>query len=276
MNATLPTVELPPTLRFISGVGDPEQGTACVMSAAALKVHLQAGGSLSDFTATDRLDCVCPVLRRLAIRANDGPWWSSDEERTAALLPWVDKLIGSRVTPEATLRRAYLLSDLVVRTWVPDALESLGRKNLADRLRAIEPIVDRPSAEKARDVTWPVREEARKGRAAAAAADADADAAAAYAAAAYAYADAYAADADAAAYAAAYAADAYAYAAAAYAADAAAAYAAAAAAAADADADADAYAYAYAADADAAARKTVHVAWRTRLVGCLDQLLAVQ
>jgi len=191
---------------FIAGKGDYNAKQACIMSAAVAKWRVEHGEPLG--SATDCLDCVCPVVRRLAISINDRSWWKDDAERTDVLLPFVDKILDTK-NEKLTLRRAFLCADYACRIFAPNALEVVKKAEWADRLRALAPVVDIDSAKIAQALC-------REARAAAAA---DADAYAAYAAAAAAAAaDAYAyADADADAAYAAYAAYADAYAAAAYA-----------------------------------------------------------
>jgi hypothetical protein len=217
-----------------------ETKRACVMEMVAI---------LQGLPVRDDPPCVAADLRRLLIRINDGSFWDSDEQRTAALAPYITKVIGTADGGQGLMRRrAFVAADHAVRVFAPAALDYRGLHAHAATLRALRPIVD--------------AETAREGSAAAAYA-------AAYAAAAYAAADAaaYAAAADAAAYAA--AADAAAYAAAAAyasanAADAAAdAYAAAAAA---------AYASANAADDAAAGREKA----RNSVLRMLDRMLAVK
>ena len=100
-----------------SGVGDYEEGNACVMACAVALWRFRHGEELG--TATDELDCVCPVLRRIAIRLNDGIWWPGGEaERTAALLPLVARLLGTN-DPEKTQLRMYRAADWSVRTMLP-------------------------------------------------------------------------------------------------------------------------------------------------------------
>lgn len=150
--------------------------------------------------------CMCRVLATHGMRLND----RYDDEERQLLVPLLPRLGGTRSTLEVERRRSLCLVDAAVREIVPLGLAAVGWTDLADRLRAISPIVDTASARAANKIASGVRDEARKRQSASAddaAADA-ADAAATYAT--YAAADAaaayatYAADAaDAAAYAAA-------------------------------------------------------------------------
>lgn len=111
-------------LRFIDGVGDGKT-TACVVSAAAIIDALCRGVSLDG--PTDELDCCCPILRRLAIFANDTDWWDSEGERTEVLSPLIPLLLDSRVSPEQQLRRMYHIANRTIKTLTPHRLERLGR-----------------------------------------------------------------------------------------------------------------------------------------------------
>jgi hypothetical protein len=188
----------------------------CLMEAVAYV----AGEPHSDSPA-----CASPILADIGRRLNDR---YNDEERQL-LTEMITLLVGTRAYADVELKRSYVMVDAAIREIVPMALEDRGWNDLALRLRAILPIVDRDSATDAAAVTAEVRNQARERRSAAASAYAasayaDADAAAAYAAAS-AYAASADADADAAyasaaasaasdaAAASAYAASAYAYAA---------------------------------------------------------------
>ena len=133
-------------LKLVSGVGDYESHQACIMSAAVAKHRLMHGEDLGK--ATDELECVCPVVRSFAIALNDLSWWDSDEERTQALMPFVDKILNTR-NPELVVKRAYLCADRAMRVFAPMALEATGFKAEADKLRACAPIVDPKSAKAA-------------------------------------------------------------------------------------------------------------------------------
>ena len=141
---------------------------------------------------TDSPACTCPIIASFVRKLNDRI--GDDAMRTRILRPLLPLLLGTGGDRETMVRRAYIAADFAVREAAPIALEARGCPEDAAKLRALDPIVDRDSALKARD----------------AAADADAAAAsyaaASYAAASYAAADA-AADAAAAAAAAAAARD---------------------------------------------------------------------
>src|SRR5215510_6261439 len=101
---------------LISGVGNYQKGTACIVSAAVAQWRLEHGKPLGE--ATDEMDCIDPAIRRLAIRINDASWWKDDAERTAVLSPFIPLLAGTR--DESLLRkRAFLCADVAVREILP-------------------------------------------------------------------------------------------------------------------------------------------------------------
>ncbi len=67
---------------LVSGIGDPDQGTACVMSLVA---HLAGEGR------TDRPACASPLIRHFAIPIND----RMPPEARRRLKPFVPRLIGT-------------------------------------------------------------------------------------------------------------------------------------------------------------------------------------
>ena len=124
-----------------NGLGDYEQGNACVMACAVALWRFRHGEELGE--ATDELDCVCPVLRRLAIRLNDGVWWPAGEaERTAVLIPMVPRLLGTN-NPGKTRLRMYRAADWSVRTMLPTRLRARGKVDEASALEACAPITDK-------------------------------------------------------------------------------------------------------------------------------------
>ena len=138
-------------LRLITGKGNYSAGTACVMSAAVALDRLRKGEPLGE--ATDELECVCPVIRRLAIGRNDG-WWPSDEARTDWGLKLVPKLLDTRADRARTVRRAFRVADVAVRFLAPIALRAQGRRDLAEKLERLEPVVNKASAMAARSAVY--------------------------------------------------------------------------------------------------------------------------
>lgn len=100
---------------------------------------------------SDRPKCTCPVIAAFVRRFNDGI--RSDAERTALLAPILPVLVGTRSDRATETRRAYLAADWSVRAATPAMLAAVGWDDLATRLRAIDPIDDRDSALRARQMT---------------------------------------------------------------------------------------------------------------------------
>ena len=137
---------------------------------------------------SDAPKCVCPALRRFGIRLND----DLPDDLRQKLRPYLARCIGT-ANDGRTQERLFMLGDWAIHVPAVEAMEVRGRKDLADRLRAISPVVDRESARYAAKEARAVRD-ADYADAAADAADAAAYAAYAAAYAAYAaYAAAYAA-----------------------------------------------------------------------------------
>src|ERR1700749_4461574 len=76
----------------------------CVMEAVAWV----GGGPDSDAPS-----CACPVIRRFAIRLNDRI--DDDDVRTALLMPFVTRLVGSRSTDQGMAYRARLAAAWAIR-----------------------------------------------------------------------------------------------------------------------------------------------------------------
>ncbi len=107
---------------FISGVGDRDGKRLCIMSAAAWIAGEPHG---------DAPVCACPVLRSLAIRLNDAAWWESDDERTRALMPLAEQLVGTKSTRAVEVERARVAVHRTMTVITPRALD-----RAADRLDA--------------------------------------------------------------------------------------------------------------------------------------------
>ena len=99
-----------PAFRLVAGIGNYDEGTACVVSAAAAAIRLGRGEPMG--RATDTMTCISPVLRAFAIRVNDNGWWESDGERTEVLMPFVPLLGGTAGRLEIDIRRALLAVDV--------------------------------------------------------------------------------------------------------------------------------------------------------------------
>lgn len=134
---------------FVKGEGNFSEKTACIISACVAKWRMEHGEPLG--TATDEIKCVCPVIRRYAIRINDSALFATDAERTEMLMPFVDKLLDTKGSRDLMQRRAYLCADYAVRKFAPTALRARGYAEHAEKLESLEPAVDREGARVARD-----------------------------------------------------------------------------------------------------------------------------
>src|SRR5258708_4736915 len=117
--------------------GHKPDGEMCAWEA----VNWRRGAEWSDSCGPDE----SPVLRAYVIAINDG---MGDEVRQR-LLPYVDRLIGTRLTRVAEQRRAYRAADWAVRRFASSALLSAGMESEARTLQELSPIVDEDTAEAA-------------------------------------------------------------------------------------------------------------------------------
>lgn len=83
-----------PGWTLVEGVGRFKNKESCVMSAEVARLRIEQGEHIG--TATDRLECACPVLRHCLVDANDEMWWDDDEERTNILGQFVGHIAGTR------------------------------------------------------------------------------------------------------------------------------------------------------------------------------------
>jgi hypothetical protein len=104
--------------KLIGGAGDRDDGTACLVTAAAWI----AG---EDASVGDAPPGVCPVIRRIGIRTNDAGWWDSDEERTEVLLPLAAKIVGTRGSARLAARRSHLVAQRILTVIAPQRLERI-------------------------------------------------------------------------------------------------------------------------------------------------------
>ena len=123
------------------GVGTRER--ACAV--ASLRLVLEPDAALSD-----ELPCASPSLRRWVIAINDSAW-STDTARAAGMVPALRVLAGSAALSESDvlallLRAAFAAADKAVRVDAPAVLRAAGRVAEAERMEALEPIVDRRTA----------------------------------------------------------------------------------------------------------------------------------
>jgi len=181
-------------LRFLSdwnfghGTGNFDAKSACVMSGAVAAIRMERGADLGD--ATDRLECVCPIVRGLLIRRNDSTPVDDIKPWALSMIP---RILGTDGGASLRKERARRVLIYVLRGPLA-AFADRRELSVASNLKAVG---NEASLSAIRDVARAARDSFRGIAAAAdAAADAYADAAAyvAYAAAAayVAYAAAYA------------------------------------------------------------------------------------
>ena len=110
---------------------------------------MEAVAWLANEKHSDTPQCTCPVIASFVRRLNDR--MPDDAARTKHLRPLLKQLIGTRSTTEIEIKRGFIAADFAVREALPMALEARGKKAEAAKLRALGPIVDKASAQRARD-----------------------------------------------------------------------------------------------------------------------------
>jgi hypothetical protein len=153
--------ELPPDFKLAHGSHDSFAKGACAMEAVAY---------IAGEPHSDHPRCASPVLTSFCIRLNDR--WKDDERQL--LLAVIPKLVGTRGDKARHKRQAFAIVDGLIRDLVPSILDARKWDDLADKLRALAPVVDAETSRAARTACIDVRDEARKRRSAYAAASDDA------------------------------------------------------------------------------------------------------
>lgn len=90
---------------------------------------------------SDRPACVSPMLRSYGINLND----SLPDDLRQSLRPYLARCIGTRGDGHDE-RRGFLCADYAVRVFAPIELDARGHREDAERLRSLDPVVDRESA----------------------------------------------------------------------------------------------------------------------------------
>ncbi len=90
---------------------------------------------------SDSPECVDPALRRFGIRLND----ALPDGPRQKLRPYLARMIGT-AGDGRTQERLYMMADWAVRVVAAEAQEVTGRRDLAERLRALPAIKDKRSA----------------------------------------------------------------------------------------------------------------------------------
>ncbi|MGH9380850.1 MAG: hypothetical protein ACRD2Z_09595, partial [Thermoanaerobaculia bacterium] len=91
---------------------------------------------------SDSPECVDPALRRFGIRLND----ALPDGPRQKLRPYLARMIGT-AGDGRTQERLYMMADWAVRVVAAEAQEVTGRRDLAERLRALPAIKDKRSAQ---------------------------------------------------------------------------------------------------------------------------------
>ena len=142
-------------ITLLAGKHADEQDGMCVMEAAAWV----AGESF-----TDHPSCVCPVIGAFLRSWNDAI--TDDKERTRLLTPLIEKVIGTRATPDVEAKRAFLCVDWAIRSFLPDWLAGCDASyaSHAAALRTIPEITDWDSLANATPVLADVQKRAAAAR----------------------------------------------------------------------------------------------------------------
>jgi hypothetical protein len=135
-----------PKFKLVSGIGNYDNGEACVMSAAVACYRLSKGESMGE--ATDEMECCCPVIRAFLISLNDSRLWADDANRTDVLMPFVSRLAGTK-NDALTSQRVFILADWAVRTIAADAMGRAGFDEVKQTLQSIPEVKDAGSARSA-------------------------------------------------------------------------------------------------------------------------------
>jgi len=96
---------------------------------------------------SDGPSCTCPVIAALVRAFND--FLADDDARARYLRPLIPKLIHTAADPATERLRGLRIADHVARVVAPLALAARGRTEEAAALRALPPVADEESAERA-------------------------------------------------------------------------------------------------------------------------------
>ena len=100
---------------------------------------------LAGETHSDRPTCACPVIAAMVRGLNDAIS-DNDELRTRLLRPLLPQLLNTAASRKVTIQRGFIATDFAVRVVAPIALEVVGLKDEATKLRALAPIADKATA----------------------------------------------------------------------------------------------------------------------------------
>jgi len=114
---TLKLLEVMPNVKGCVGLGNYDLHQMCVMAMCVAEYRLRRGEPIG--AATDKLECVCPLLRQLAIDVNDCVW-PSEEARTKWALEMVPKLLNTYDESHEFRRTRAVIQHLVNKVLVPE------------------------------------------------------------------------------------------------------------------------------------------------------------
>lgn len=144
------TIDLDTLVLAKGGHGSIEQG-ACLLEAASY---------IAGERWSDQPQCVSVVLGAFGRRLNDN---CTDEERQQ-LKPFIPRLLNTADDGKDGAR-AFLAADWLVRDALPRLLETFGRAEEAQQLRALAAITDRQTDKDARPVVQAIRNSSQQLRA---------------------------------------------------------------------------------------------------------------
>src|SRR5690606_30880836 len=136
-------------------VGDYSRKQACTMSAAVALTRVRRGEDMNG--ATDSLECVCPVIRKLVISRNDLTPVEDGQLKSWAT-SMIPQIVGTNGGKELAVKRAEHIARYAVRVIAAEAMDAAKLPAEAAKLRAIS---DDQSMIAIRDVARAARGSAR-------------------------------------------------------------------------------------------------------------------
>jgi hypothetical protein len=117
---------------FVGSIGDYGKKQACAMSAAVAAVRVARGEDMNG--ATDELECVDPVIRKLIIARNDAMPKAGRREWALSMIP---RFVGTNNGKKKTVKRAEHIARYAIRVLAAEAMDAAKLPNQAAKLRAI-------------------------------------------------------------------------------------------------------------------------------------------
>ena len=108
---------------------------------------MEAVSALNGEMWTDQPECVDPVIGAFVRGVNDA--MPDDQTRAKYLSPRLIYMIGTRGTLNDSIQRAYIVADFAIHKFAPIALHAAGLHAEAEKLEALEKIVDPMTAKRA-------------------------------------------------------------------------------------------------------------------------------